>query len=327
MNLAFGPALSPQRRKGLMALFERLEIAWDMDVDFTVAIEKDERIIATGSRKGQFLQCLCVDPAAGDVALLAPVLTELAREAGREGRDHLLLYSPAENVPGFTRLGYHLLAATREVALLENLANGVGRFVAPFGKLRADGAVAAVVIDGDPFTNRDRSLVETAADNCGLLHVFVSARESARFSDADRLRMARACTADLANVVVRPGGVYLHSPSAYPSYCIRDRSRVPMVNRELALTLFIERFAKPLGIALYFIDPEAAGFEARTDHRDVFDLFPKHGIAAALPPGADIALPTAARVRDKLAAGGLDAVATFVPSAALAIMAEALAAR
>ena len=69
----------------------------DTDTDQTVTVWDDGEIIACGSRKGNLLKCIAVDPARQGEGLTATVLTELKQEAFREGYRQLFLYTKPRN--------------------------------------------------------------------------------------------------------------------------------------------------------------------------------------------------------------------------------------
>ena len=69
----------------------------DTDTDQTVTVWDDDEIIASGSRKGNLLKCIAVDPAHQGEGLTATVLTELKQEAFREKKGTLLLYPKPRN--------------------------------------------------------------------------------------------------------------------------------------------------------------------------------------------------------------------------------------
>ena len=76
-------------------------LAADSDAEQTVLIWDAEELIATGSRTGNLLKCIAVDPARQGEGLLAKVLTTLRQESFREGYQHLFLYTKPANGPLF----------------------------------------------------------------------------------------------------------------------------------------------------------------------------------------------------------------------------------
>ena len=57
---------------------------------------------------------------------------------------------------------------------MENVRDGIGRYVRSLQHPKDNGGViGAAVMNCNPFTNGHRYLVETAASQCELLHLFV----------------------------------------------------------------------------------------------------------------------------------------------------------
>ena len=79
----------------------------DSDAEQTVLIWDEEQLVATGSRTGNLLQYIAVDPARQGEGLLAKVLTALRQEAFREGYRHLFLYTKSANGALFSDLLFY----------------------------------------------------------------------------------------------------------------------------------------------------------------------------------------------------------------------------
>ena len=82
------------------------------DAQQTVLVWEDGRLIATGSRRGNLLMYIAVDPTRQGEGLLAKVLTALRQEAFREGHNRLFLYTKPINEPLFADLMFYPVAQT-----------------------------------------------------------------------------------------------------------------------------------------------------------------------------------------------------------------------
>ena len=102
----------------------------DTDTDQTVTVWDEGEIIACGSRKGNLLKCIAVDPARQGEGLTATVLTELKQEAFREGHKQLFLYTKPRNRMLFSPLFFYPVAQTDGVLLMESTRNGIQNFLA-----------------------------------------------------------------------------------------------------------------------------------------------------------------------------------------------------
>ena len=65
---------------------------------------------------------------------------------------------------------------------MENVRDGIGRYVRSLQHPKDNGGViGAAVMNCNPFTNGHRYLVETAASQCELLHLFVLSEDRSAF--------------------------------------------------------------------------------------------------------------------------------------------------
>ena len=77
-----------QKREAWEQFLARAGLKPEEDTEQTVLIWDEGELIATGSRKGNLLKCIAVDPARQGEGLTASVLTSLKQEAHGEGHSH-----------------------------------------------------------------------------------------------------------------------------------------------------------------------------------------------------------------------------------------------
>ena len=211
----------------------------DPDVQTTVLIWDDGRLIAAGSRQDNLLKCIAVDAARQGEGLTATVLTRLRQDAFQAGHRHLFLYTKPENQDRFSSLFFYPVARTDRVLLMEDQKNGIRSFLDSLPAAGTSGTVGAAVMNCNPFTLGHRHLIETAVKECDWVYIFVLSEDKSRFSAADRLEMVRLGTADLPNVTVLPTGPYLISSATFPTYFLKNRES----HAEIQCLLDIEIFA------------------------------------------------------------------------------------
>lgn len=329
--IAKSTASFPQRRlASVRELLSRAGIGWDDGVEFTVVLEDDDgRALATGSRQDNVLKCIAVDPAAQGEGYAATVVTELVKNGIMSGREHLFIFTSPKSAALFTQLGFSKVAGTADAVLLENRANGVRDFVAglenpplPAGGGSGGGVVAAIVANCNPFSFGHRYLIETAARECARVHLFILSADKSRFSTADRMAMVRAGVADLANVIVHPTSDYLISAATFPEYFIKDKAKAAGINCGLDLTVFAERFAKPLGIARRYVGTEPTDEVTLAYNRQMQAVLPKFGIEVVEVPRLEKngAAVSASRIRALLDEGRFDEIDLLAPPATAAFL-------
>ncbi|HWR43951.1 GNAT family N-acetyltransferase [Sporomusa sp.] len=78
----------------------------DVAVEYTMAVCREGRIIATGSLAGEKLCSIAVDPAFQGEGLAAKVVSNLIKEAGQRGRYRYLINANLETEHLFSSLGF-----------------------------------------------------------------------------------------------------------------------------------------------------------------------------------------------------------------------------
>lgn len=308
-----------KRLEDIRAFLRALGLDWDEGVEFTVCLTENGRIIATGSRQGQVLKCVGVDPARQGEGLMATLVAELVKDAARAGESRLYVFTKPENARLFGALGFYPVAQTAQAALLENTKDGVARFVAalPRPAVAGAGPMGAIVANCNPFTNGHLHLVQQAARACAGVYLFILSEERGRFPAADRLELASRGTAHLGNVAVCPTGAYMVSGATFPEYFIPDKALARRVNCALDLTIFAERFARPLGITRRYVGTEPISAVTREYNRQMLALLPPLGVEVEVVERcrAGDKVVSASRVRALLDEGRLEAVRPLVPPA------------
>ena len=228
----------------------------DSDAEQTVLVWDEDQLVATGSRTGNLLKYIAVDPARQGEGLLAKVLTALRQEAFREGYQHLFLYTKPANRSLFSDLLFYPVAQTGDVLLMEDRKDGIHSFIRNLPAQKHTGNIGAAVMNCDPFTLGHQYLIETAAKDCDHLYVFVLSEDKGYFRATDRLEMVRHGTEHLSNVTVLPTGPYLISSATFPTYFIKNRDRAEQIHCQLDVEIFARHFAPAFSITTRYVGTE-----------------------------------------------------------------------
>lgn len=283
--------------------------------EFTVLIWDGGDLIATGSRDGDLLKYLAVDPTRQGEDLTATVLTHLRQDAFSRGISHLFLYTKPRNRLMLQGLFFYPVAQTREVLLMEDRKDGLKQYVAQLPRDPAASVIGAAVMNCDPFTRGHRYLIETAAKDCDRLYVFVLSEDRGHFPAGDRLALVQAGTADLENVTVVETGPYLISAATFPTYFLPDRDCAGTAQCRLDIEIFARHIAPALGITRRYVGTEP--FSALTDdyNRILAEQLPLSGIQLIQIPRLeqDGAAVSASRVRKLLQTRDWEALQLLVP--------------
>ena len=277
MEMELLTRLPPGKHRAWCDLLHRTGLEADENFDQTVLLWQEDTLAAAGSRWGNLLKCIAVDPAFRGSDLTASVLTKLRQEAFRAGYRHLFLYTKPENRFLFSQLLFHPVAKTGDVLLMESVRGGIGSFLQSLPRFSGDGPVGAAVMHCDPFTLGHRHLIETAAAECGCVYVFVLSEDRGFFSAGDRLEMVRRGTADLPNVMVLPTGPYLISAATFPTYFLKERD-AGKAQCELDIAVFTRYFAPNFGITRRYVGTEPLSPLTDQYNRALKEALPGQGI-------------------------------------------------
>ena len=310
--------LSGQKLQQWQRFLAAAALKADTDTDQTVTVWDDGEIIACGSRKGNLLKCIAVDPARQGEGLTATVLTELKQEAFREGHKQLFLYTKPRNRMLFGPLFFYPVAQTDGVLLMESTRNGIENFLKGLHPdPKKEGKTGCIVMNADPFTCGHQYLAETAAKQCDRLYIFVLSEDKGTFSAQERMELVKVGTAHLENVTVYPTGPYLISTATFPKYFLKDRETAQREHYVLDLAVFTKWFVPHFGITHRFAGTEPTCAVTGGYNRAMGEILPQAGVEFVEIPRKqeqDAAI-SASTVRREMAAGNLDALQKLVPEA------------
>ncbi len=252
-----GFPLTGNKLKNLKEFLNIKQLSYEDDIDFTVNLcDNKNNIAATGSLEGNVLKCIAVSDLYQGEGLSAKIVTILISQAVNNGHSHLFLFTKCDNIGIFNDLGFYLIAATDDAALMENKKNGISEYVNSLKSSYLDDNAGAIVLNCNPFTNGHLYLIEKAAEQCKLLHLFVVSEDKSIFPADVRYKLVKNGVSHLYNVVVHPTSGYLISSATFPTYFIKDKYKAGNINCLLDLTIFSEYFAKILNIKKRFVGTE-----------------------------------------------------------------------
>ena len=259
--------LSGQKKAAWERFLAAAALKPDTDTDQTVTVWDEGQIIACGSRKGNLLKCIAVDPARQGEGLTAAVLTPLRQEAIREGHSQLFLYTKPRNRMLFEPLFFYPVAQTKNVLLMESVRGGIKSFLDSLETPVRQGQIGAIVMNANPFTYGHQYLAETAAGECEHVYIFVLSEDKSVYSAKERMEMVKLGTAHLKNVTVLPTGPYLISEATFPKYFLKDRETAQREHYQLDLAVFTRWFVPHFGITHRYAGTEptcvvTAGYNA-----------------------------------------------------------------
>ena len=295
-------------------------LTFNEQVDYTVALYKDNVIVATGSFAGEVLRNIAIDESLQGEGLTSAVISHLMGEAGRRGIYHYFIFTKLDKAHLFIALGFTEVARAQPYAVL--LETGMGSInsyckdmAAQIAKLPI-GKRAALVVNCNPFTLGHQAVIaKAAAENPGVV-VLVVNEEGSLFPFDVRKRLVQAGVAGFDNVVVLAGGKYIISAATFPGYFTRGDETVTAQTR-LDATIFAQHIAPAMGITCRYIGDEPYCAVTNAYNQALLDILPGYDIDVREMPRMEIngSVVSASKVRELIRQNGWDEIRTLVPVA------------
>ncbi|MBE6934052.1 MAG: [citrate (pro-3S)-lyase] ligase [Ruminococcaceae bacterium] len=308
--------LSFEKKALWMELLQEAGLTPPTKIPRTALLWEAGKLIGTASRTENIIKYIAVSREHQGEDRTATLLTALRQDAFQAGYDHLFLYTKPENEMLFRSLFFYPVAKTEQVLLLESRKNGIKDFLQSLQIQSAQGNVGSVVMNGNPFTLGHRFLIETAAQACDRLYVFVLSEDCSEFSFTDRFRMAKLGTADLSNVTVLPTGPYLISAATFPTYFLKDKAAADEAQCALDAGIFSQWFAPYFNISCRYIGTEPTCHVTAAYNRVLKQRLPELGIRVIEIPRlcAGDCPVSASTVRKWMAEKNWEEIQKLVPS-------------
>ncbi|MCD8124773.1 MAG: [citrate (pro-3S)-lyase] ligase [Lachnospiraceae bacterium] len=250
---------SDRRSRRLMdALLEKEGIERDKNLDYSVGLfDEDYNLAATGSCFKNTLRCMAVDSSHQGEGLLNRVVSHLMDVQFERGNRDLFLYTKCDSAKFFRDLGFYEIARVEgKVVFMENRRTGFSDYLNSLTQPEVSGErVAAVVMNANPFTLGHQYLLERAAAENDVVHVFVVSEEASLIPFSVRYDLVQRGSAHLTNLVYHPTGSYIISNATFPSYFLKDADVVIESHARLDIQVF-KKIAAALGIRRRYVGEE-----------------------------------------------------------------------
>ena len=311
------------------ALLISEEIRRDANLDYTCGMYDDEmHIIATGSCFGNTLRCSAVSHEHQGEGLMNSIVSHLIEFQFSRGNTHLFLYTKCNSAKFFGDLGFYEIARIDgQIVFMENRKTGFQNYLRTFAKdalpegLTAETPtkkIAALVMNANPFTLGHQYLVEKAADENDLLHLFIVSEDASLVPFKIRKQLVMKGTAHLKNICYHDSGPYIISNATFPSYFQKDENAVIESHAMLDLTVFTQ-IAKVLGITRRYVGEEPTSLVTGIYNRIMSEKLPEQGIECIVVPRktCEDTPISASNVRLALQNGDYDTLSKLVPQTTL----------
>ena len=322
----------------------------DGNLDYTCAMfDDDMNVIATGSCFGNTLRCMAVDSSHQGEGLMNEIVTHLMEVQFARGNMHLFLYTKCNSAKFFGDLGfYEIVRVDGQIVFMENRKTGFSGYLEKLKKetceckayadltdadkrwltghaaASTDGSgasgpvISALVMNANPFTLGHQYLVEKAAAENDLLHLFIVSEDASLVPFKIRKQLVMKGTAHLKNICYHDSGPYIISNATFPSYFQKDENAVIESHAMLDLTVFTQ-IAKVLSITRRYVGEEPTSLVTGIYNRIMSEKLPEQGIECIVVPRktCEDTPISASNVRLALQNGDYDTLSKLVPQTTL----------
>lgn len=302
-------------------LLEAEGIRRDKNLDYTCCIfDEDNQVVATGSLFGNTLRCLAVSQNHQGEGLLNQIITHLMEVQYERGNLHLFVYTKISTAKFFRDLGFSEIARIdKQLVFMENQKRGFPDYLRGLEQAKIQGEkVSSLVVNANPFTLGHQYLVETAAKESDILHLFIVSEEASLVPFEIRKKLVKEGTAHLANVYCHDSGPYIISSATFPSYFQKDEESVIKSQALLDVTVFI-KISEALGINHRYVGEEPISQVTNLYNQIMEEELPKAGIALTIVPRKEFegSVISASTVRKAIQEGDMERLVNLVPKTTL----------
>lgn len=335
--------------QGVTDLLNAEGIRLDANLDYTCGMYDDEmNIIATGSCFGNTLRCLAVSSDHQGEGLMNQIISHLIEVQFDRGNTHLFLYTKCSSAKFFGDLGFYEIARIDgQIVFMENRRTGFKNYLkkleessarqlqtltedtsANTATLQSDNdlsgtstvnrKVAALVMNANPFTLGHQYLVEKAARENDLLHLFIVSEDASLVPFQVRKQLVMEGTAHLDNICYHDSGPYIISNATFPSYFQKDEHAVIESHAMLDLTVFTE-IARALDINRRYVGEEPNSLVTGIYNNIMSEKLPENGIECIIVPRKTDGKKaiSASTVRQAIKENDMDTLKRLVPESTL----------
>ena len=293
----------------------------DANLDYTCGMYDDEmNLIATGSCFGNTLRCMAVSHTHQGEGLMNSIVSHLIEVQFSRGNTHLFLYTKCDSARFFGDLGFYEIARINgQIVFMENKRTGFSGYLNSLEKQKESAPrVAALVMNANPFTLGHQYLVEKAASENDILHLFIVSEDASLVPFSVRKKLVMEGTAHLKNVRYHDSGPYIISNATFPSYFQKDEQAVIESHAMLDLTVFT-KIAATLGINRRYVGEEPTSLVTGIYNQIMSEKLPENGIECVIVPRKENkgAVISASTVRQALKEENWPLLAELVPETTL----------
>jgi [citrate (pro-3S)-lyase] ligase len=193
------------------------------------------------------------------------IMNELIKRLYQKNIDKFFIYTKPDVYKHFLNYDFKLLVETNDLILLENNLNSINDYYKNIPTKK--GNRACIVMNLNPLTNGHLYLIEKASKENDDVILFLVEEDRSYFSYNDRYNILKQALKDYKNIHIIPSGPYIISKLTFPTYFIKDKSKISKIYMELDVKLFTEKL-----IPLFDIDKRYVGDEPLDEMTNLYNI-------------------------------------------------------
>jgi len=305
----------------ILKLLNQEGIRRDPNLDYTCAVyDSDYNIIGTGSCFGNTLRCLAVSNEHRGEGLANKIISHLIQYQFERGNFHLFLYTKYTIYHLLKNLGfYEIVIIKDQIVFMENKKTGFSDYLNELSKSKLNynsntKKIAAIVMNGNPFTLGHLYLIEKASKENDILHLFILSEDKSLIPFSVRKRLIKEGTANLKNIIYHDSGLYIISRETFPSYFQKDEKDVIESHANIDIEIFI-KIAKALNINARYLGEEDSNLVTSIYNKLMEKKLPENGIECFMIKKKEIDgnIISTSEIRKLIKEGNIEGIKNMVP--------------
>lgn len=229
------------------------------NLDYTVAMFDDDKLIGTASLGGDIIQGLAVEEKYEGEGIAARLVTHIINYSIDNGIKTLYVFTLPERKNMFESMGFRSVAdAAPYASLLEWGIGGIdeyGKYLAESAEIFQNKESASIVMNCNPFTLGHRYLIERAASENDYVYIIIVEENASVFPFNVRFGLVKKGVEDLSNVAVIRGGRYIVSLLTFPSYFTGEENHAA-AHSAIDCEIFLRYYVPRLNIKKRYVGNE-----------------------------------------------------------------------
>ncbi len=307
--------LLPSEQEAIKQFLESANLEYENDIDYSIAMYDNEKVIGTASLSNNVMKCFLVDKNYSGQNLSGQLFNHLVNVLQQRGRSHFFVFTTPSNQKIFQSFNMHKIVETMNTVLLE----GGDDITTVLSNLKeqykiSDNKKACVIINANPMTNGHLFLIETAASENEEVLVFVVSEDLSSFPFNDRFAIIKEATKHLKNVTILPTLSYLVSQITFPKYFLQEDQLIQDEQTLVDVLVYKEYYAKIFHIHLRYLGEEP--YSPNTNkYNKVLKQYLNHNVKIIPRKEFNSQAISASHIRRLIKNNEIDAIKDYVPDA------------